>query len=52
MDDAFTIFESKAECDEFFNIINSPNTALKFISEKGGSESLAFLDVKICKNDN
>ena len=52
VDDTFAIFENEAECDEFFNILNSLNPALKFTSEKEESESLAFLDVKIQKSDS
>ena len=52
MDDTFAIFENEAECDEFFNILNSLNPALKFTSEKEEPESLAFLDVKIQKSDS
>ena len=52
MDDTFAIFKNEAECNEFFNILNSLNPALKFTSEKKESESLAFLDVKIQKSDN
>ena len=51
-DDTFTIFKNEAECDEFFNILNSLNPALKFTSDKEESESLAFLDIKIQKSDN
>ena len=52
VDDTFAIFKNEAECDEFFNILNSLNPALKFTSEKEESESLAFLGVKIQKSDN
>ena len=52
VDAIFAIFENEAECDEFFNILNSLNPALKFTSEKEESESLAFLDVKIQKSDS
>ena len=52
VDDTFAIFENEAECNEFFNILNSLNPALKFTSEKKESESLAFLDVKIQKSNN
>ena len=34
VDDTFAIFENKVECDEFFNILNSLNPALKFTTEK------------------
>ena len=51
-DDTLDIFENEAECNEFFNILNSFNPALKFTSEKEESESLAFLDVMIQKSDN
>ena len=52
VDDTFAIFENEAECNEFFNILNYLNPALKFTSEKEKSESLAFLDVKIQKSDS
>ena len=52
VDDTFAIFENEAECDEFFNILNSLYPALKFTSEKEESESFAFLDVKIQKSDS
>ena len=52
VDDSFAIFKNEAECDKFFNILNSLNPALKFTSEKEESKSLAFLDVKIQKSDN
>ena len=52
VDDTFAIFENEAECNEFFNILNSLNPALKFTCEKEESESLAFLDVKIQMSDN
>ena len=52
VDDTFAIFENEAECNDFFNILNSLNPALKFTSEKEESESLTFLDVKIQKSDN
>ena len=51
VDDTFAIFENEAECDEFFNFLNSLNLSLKFTSEKEESESLPFLDVKIQKSD-
>ena len=51
VDDTFAIFENEANCNEFFNILNSFNPALKFTCEKKESKSLAFLDVKIQKND-
>ena len=44
MDDAFAIFKNEAECNKFFNILNSLNPALKFTCEKEESESLVFLD--------
>ena len=47
VDDTFAIFENEAECNKFFNILNSLNPALKFIKEKDESESLAFLNVKV-----
>ena len=47
VDDTFAIFKNESECDEFFNIPNSLNPALKFTSEKEKSKSLDFLDVKI-----
>ena len=50
--DTFAIFENEAECNEFFNILNYLNPALKFTSEKEKSESLAFLVVKIQKSDS
>ena len=34
VDNTFAIFENEAECNEFFNILNSLNPALKFTSEK------------------
>ena len=34
VDDTFAIFENEAECNEFFNILNSLNPTLKFTSEK------------------
>ena len=34
VNDTFAIFENEAECNEFFNILNSVNPALKFTSEK------------------
>ena len=46
VDDTFAIFENEAECNEFFNILNSLNPALKFTSEKKESELLAFLDAR------
>ena len=52
VDDTFAIFENEAECDEFFNILNSLNLSLKFTSEKEEFESLAFWDVKIQKSDS
>ena len=52
VDDTFAIFENEAEGDEFFNILNSLNPALKFTSEKKESESLVFLDVRIQKSDS
>ena len=30
VDDTFAIFKNEAECNEFFNILNSLNPALKF----------------------
>ena len=42
----------KTECNEFFNILNFLNPALKFISKKEEPESLAILDLKIQKSDN
>ena len=52
VDDSFANFKNEAECDGFFNFLNSLNPALKFTSSKDESESLAFLDVKIQKSDN
>ena len=52
VDDTLAIFENEAECNEFFNVLNSFHPALKFTSEKEESESLAFLDIKIQKSDN
>ena len=52
MDDTFAIFENEALCNEFFNMLNYLNPALKFTSKKEESKSLAFLDVKIQKSGN
>ena len=52
VDDTFAIFENEAECNEFFDILNSLNPKLKFTCEKEKSELLAFLDVKIQKSDS
>ena len=50
--DTFAIFENEAECNDFFDILNSLNPALKFTGIKQESESLAFLDVKIQMSDD
>ena len=47
VNDTFANFEKKDDCNEFFNILNSLNPALKFTSEKDDFESLTFLDIKI-----
>ena len=51
MDDTYTIFKTKAECDTFLKRLNGLHTALHFTFEKEENNSLPFLDVLVEKSD-
>ena len=51
VDDCFLVFGSRAQCDVFFNYLNSRHPNIKFTKEVENDNSLPFLDIKITRNE-
>ena len=52
VDDCFLIFCTKAQCDVFFNYLNSRHPNIKFTKEVENDNSLPFLDIKIIRDEH
>ena len=52
VDDCFLIFCTKAQCDVFFNYLNSRHPNIKFTKEVENDNSLPFLDIKIIPDEH
>ena len=52
VDDIFSAFDSKNECDEFLKDLNNMHPSLQFTVELEENNQLPFLDILIEKSDN
>ena len=49
LDDTFLLFQSKKQCTEFYEYLNSKHPNIKFTLEHENNNSLSFLDVNITR---
>ena len=52
VDDTFTVFKNKDDCNTFLSHLNSLHPSLRFTHEKESNHSLPFLDVLVERHDS